>query len=232
MKRFLLLCLLLPMAVLATTANASATAAGSRNHTQITKLVTAFVQQQTASLSGKVSYQIEDLDPRITLAPCARPEPFLPGGSQLIGKTSVGVRCNEKNGWSILIPVQIKVTQELLISARQLSLGHVLQQQDLATQSVEMSRSTGFTTRDQVMGKVLRYSIAAGQILRDDMLRAPYSVTQGQTVQITSQGPGFSVRNEGVALNNASEGQNVQIRVSSGRVISGIARNGGVEINP
>lgn len=232
MKRFLALCLLLLIPALCTAAAMSPAATNAHNRIQISKLVSAFVQQQTSSLSGKVSYQVEDIDSRITLSSCSRMETFLPNGSQLIGKTSVGVRCAEKNGWSILVPVQIKITQDLLISSRQLTFGHVLQEQDIARQSFEMTRPTGFTSPDQVIGKVLRYSIAAGQILRDDMLRAAYSVTQGQIVQVISQGPGFSVRNEGAALNNASEGQSVQVRVSSGRVIGGVARNGVVEINP
>lgn len=206
--------------------------AGATSHAQVTKLVTAFIQQQTASMSGKVSYQVDKLDPRIVLSPCARLEAFLPAGSQLIGKTSVGVRCTDKNGWSILVPAVIRINQKLLTSARQLPPGHVLQAQDIATQSVEISRATGFTDPAQVTGKVLRYGIAAGQILRDDMLRQPYSVTQGQVVQISVHGTGFSVRNEGVALNNASEGQTVQVRVASGRVISGTARNGTVEASP
>jgi flagella basal body P-ring formation protein FlgA len=79
-----------------------------------------------------------------------------------------------------------------------------------------------------VIGKVLRYGISAGQALREDMLRPPYSVTQGQSVRLVVQGNSFSIRSEGVALNNASEGQTVQVRTSSGRVISGIAGSGGV----
>ena len=79
---------------------------------------------------------------------------------------------------------------------------------------------------------MLRYSIAAGQVLRDDMLRPPYSVTQGQIVQTTIRGKGFSILGEGVAMSNASEGQTVQVRTGSGRMISGIARNGVVEIPP
>ena len=108
-----------------------------------------------------------------------------------------------------------------------------MQEQDLASQSTETSRTEGFTDPRQVIGKVLRYSITAGQVLREDMLRQPYSVTQGQVVQLAVQGNGFSIRSEGVALNNAGEGQSVQIRVGSGRVISGVARAGGVvEIAP
>lgn len=232
MKRLLATCLLLLTFTFGSLATASPGAPVNSTHTEIPKLVVAFVQQQTASLSGKVTFQIEEIDPRITLSSCAHMEAFLPNGGQLIGKTSVGVRCNEKNGWSILVPVQVKITQELLISARQLNFGHVLQERDIARQSIEMTRPTGFTNPEQVLGKVMRYSISAGQVLRDDMLRAPYSVSQGHVVQITSRGAGFSVRNEGVALNNASEGQNVQVRVGSGRVIGGVARNGTVEVNP
>jgi len=137
------------------------------------------------------------------------------------------------NGWSIFVPVQIWVSLNLLTSARQLPPGHTLQEQDLASQTTETSRMEGFTDPQQVLGKVLRYGISAGQVLREDMLRQPYSVKQGQVVQIAVQGNGFSIRSEGVALNNAGEGQSVQIRVSSGRVVSGVARAGGlVEIAP
>ena len=228
MKKLLTLCLLLLQSIAADAASAPP----AQSNAQITGLVAAFVQQQTATLAGKVDYRIEELDPRIALSPCAKLQAFLPGGSQLIGKTSIGVRCAEQNGWQILVPVRIKVTLELLTSARQLPTGHTLQEQDIARQTVEISRTEGYTDADQVIGKVLRYSIAAGQILRSDMLRAPYSVTQGQTVQITAKGNGFDIRSEGVAMNNASEGQTVQVRVGSGRMISGTARSGTVEISP
>lgn len=246
MKKLLLMVFLLLQSVSDGAALASGASAGvPQNHAQIRNVVAAFVQQQTAALPGKVTYQIDEIDRRIMLPKCAELEAFLPSGSQLIGKTSVGVRCasppkeeaNDRpahaNGWSIFVPVQIRLNLNLLTSARQLPLGHTLQEQDLASQTTESSQSGGFTDPKQVIGKVLRYSLAAGQVLREDMLRQPYSVTQGQIVQLAAQGNGFSIRSEGVALNNASEGQAVQVRVGSGRVISGVARAGGVvEIVP
>src|SRR5574340_1506781 len=66
----------------------------SQDHAQIRNLVTGFVRQQTATLPGKVSYQVDEIDRRIVLPECNELEAFLPAGSQLIGKTSVGVRCN------------------------------------------------------------------------------------------------------------------------------------------
>lgn len=246
MNRFLLAFALLLQFAAAWPAAASdapsPTPTAAQDHAQIRDTVAGFVRQQTAALPGKVAYQVGEIDRRIVLSRCASLEAFLPAGSQLIGKTSVGVRCNapahnerpgRTGGWSIFVPVQVRISLDLLTSARQLRRGHTLQEQDLATQTMEISRPGGLTDPAQVIGKVLRYGIAAGQVLREDMLRQPYSVTQGQVVPLAVQGDGFSIRSEGVALNNAAEGQSVQIRVGSGRVVGGVARAGGiVEIAP
>ncbi len=229
MKKFIFLGYLLLCSL-----NASATpAAAIQDHAQIKNVAAAFVQQQSAALSGKVTFKVDEIDPRIALPACARLEAFLPVGSKLIGKTSIGVRCMEKNGWNIFVPVQVKLSLNLLVSARQLPLGHLLQAQDLASQTTEATQTEGLTDPNQVLGKVLRYSISAGQVLREDMLRLPFSVIQGQIVQLLVQGDGFSIRSEGAALSNASDGQAVQVRNGSGRVVGGIARvNGIVEIGP
>lgn len=70
-------------------------------------------------------------------------------------------------------------------------------------------------------------SITAGSLIRQDMLRKPMAIRQGQTVRIVSSGKGFSVSAEGQALANASEGQIVRAKTVSGTVVSGIARSGG-----
>lgn len=208
-------------------------AAAPQDHASLKSAVTSFVQQQTAGLPGKVTYNVDEIDKRIALRACSKIEAFLPAGSQLIGRVSIGVRCNEVNGWSIYIPVQIKISRELIISARPLALGQLLHAEDIARQTTETTQNVGITDAAQVIGKVLRYSVAAGYIMRDDMLRAPYNVKQGQTVQLSVQGAGFSLSSSGVALNNASEGETVQIRTFSGRIVSGIAGEDGiVKISP
>jgi flagella basal body P-ring formation protein FlgA len=211
----------------------AATAAAIQDNAEIRNTVVSFVKLQIAALPGKVSYKVDDIDRRIAMPACNRLEAFLPSGSQFIGRTSIGVRCMETNGWSIFVPVQIKISMHLLVSARQLPTGHVLQAQDLTSQTIEISRSAGLSDVNQALGKVLRYGIAAGQMLREDMLRQPFSVKQGQIVQLLVQGDAFSIRSEGAALANASIGQTVNVRSSSGRVVGGIAQaNGVVEIGP
>lgn len=213
--------------------DAKSTSPRAAQNAQIVKVVSRFVQQQTAVLPGKLNYQVNEIDRRLTLSACSKIEAYLPSGSQLIGKTSVGVRCNDAGGWHIFVPVHIRVSQDFVVSARQLPLGHTLQAQDLTSMTTETSQASGLTDPEQAIGKVLRYGIVAGQVIRENMLRQPFSVTQGQIVQLLAQGSGFSVNSAGAALDNASEGQAVRVRVGSNRVIGGFARGYGlVEIAP
>lgn len=213
--------------------SAGAFAFAQQDHAALRSAVSAFVKQQTADLPGKVSYEVEEIDHRIALRQCKNIETFLPTGSRLIGRVSIGVRCPEVNGWSIFIPVQIRVSRELIISARPLLHGQIVHSEDLARQTTEITQYGGITDSKLVVGKVLRYSIAAGYVLREDMLREPFSIKQGQSVRLVVQGGGFNLSSSGIALNNASEGETVQIRTSSGRVISGIAgAEGVVQISP
>jgi flagella basal body P-ring formation protein FlgA len=204
--------------------------AAVQDHAQIKKVAAAFVEQQSASLHGKVTYKVGGIDRRIEMPACARLHAFLPVGSRLIGNTSIGVRCMDKHGWSIFVPAQIKISLDLLVSARQLPAGHVLQKQDLVSQRIDISQTEGLTDLGQALGKVLRFSIAAGQVLRESMLRQPFSVKQGQIVHLVVQGGGFSIRSEGAALGNAGAGRSVQVRSVSGRVIGGIAQANGVVV--
>jgi flagella basal body P-ring formation protein FlgA len=69
--------------------------------------------------------------------------------------------------------------------------------------------------------------MVAGTVLRQEMLKMPLAVQRGQTVTIISKGQGFTVSAEGQAMANANEGQVVQVKVTSGQVITGVAKIGG-----
>lgn len=207
--------------------------AEAQDHAVLRERISAFVQQQTATLPGTAIIHVNDIDNRLVLAPCDKLEAFLPSGNKLIGNTSVGIRCVGNGSWSVIVPVQIKYKLELWVSSRQLSAGHTVQQDDLIRQATEISQTSGITDPKQIIGKVLRYGVASGQILREDMLRAPYTVHQGQNVTIMIESAHFSVRNSGVAMNDAGAGAPVKVRSESGRILSGVARaDGVVEISP
>lgn len=184
---------------------------------------------QTQGLPGKVAITVGALDPRTQLPPCTAHEAFTPPGARLWGRTHIGVRCLGPNTWSVLVPVQISVTGQYVTTARPLSAGQVVQAGDLVTLSGDLAtQPTGVVTDPaNAVGKTLKNSLGAGQLLRADQLLAPLVVRQGQTVRLISKGAGFSVSSEGKAINNASEGQVVQIRMPSGQVVSGVAKPDG-----
>ncbi len=203
------------------------------------ELVIATVQQflvtQTQGLPGKVSTSVGSLDPRTQLSPCNAMEPFLPSGSRLWGKTTVGVRCLGPASWTVFVPVQVTVHGSYVVTAHPLSPGQPLTSTDLTVRQGDLSALPPSVLTDpaQGIGKTLKNGIGSGQPLRGDMLIAPYVVQQGQSVRLIAKGAGYAVSNEGKALNNASEGQVAQARTGSGQVVSGVARPGGViEIAP
>jgi flagella basal body P-ring formation protein FlgA len=202
-----------------------------QSHAAIRQVATEFIQAKTQGMPGKIALKVEEIDSRLSLTPCAQLEAFLPTGAQLLGKTSIGVRCNDKNGWSIFIPATITVTINMLVSSHPLQQGQVLAAGDFSMRSGELNQQGVLTEETQALGKVMKFSIGAGQLIKQDMLRPPYVVTQGQTVQLISTGNGITIRTEGKALNNAADGQAAQVKISTGQVISGIARgNATVEV--
>lgn len=207
--------------------------APQQSHAEIHATVETFVRAQTLTLPGQVTIKAGEIDRRIALPACPKLEAFLPPGGKLLGNGSVGVRCTGAKPWTLYVPVHVKVITSMLIASRPLQQGQVLRAEDLASQSGELTHAGILTDPAQAIGKVLKFGIGAGQTLKQNMLRAPYAVTQGQTVQLQAEGPGFRINSEGKALNNAAEGQRVHVRASSGQVVSGVAKEGGiVEVRP
>ena len=226
MKNFLLSLFLL------LTLNALPTAAGAaQSHAEIRDTVTKFVQTQTRAVAGKVSIQVAEIDRRIALPACTTLEAFLPPGAQLNGNTTVGVRCNSKQSWSLFVQVNVKINVTILTTNKTLQQGQTVRAEDLRTLSSESLQAGTLTDPAQAVGKIMKYGIGAGQILRHDMLRAPYTVMQGQAVQLHVAGAGFHVSAEGRALSNAAEGESTTARTVSGQIVSGIVKRGAIEIN-
>ena len=201
----------------------------------ILKAVENYVRSETAGFPGQVSVSVGAVDPRLNVPVCRALEPFVPAGGRLWGQASVGVRCNGQTPWTVYVPVSVKVMANVVHAARPLAQGQPVGQADIVLQKADLAQlPAGILTEPaQAVGKTLITSIASGQPLRQDMLRSPLVVLQGQTVKLLAQGHGFKVSSEGRALAAAAEGQVVQVRTHSGRIISGIARPDAiVELHP
>ena len=222
--------LIISLFAVCTLASPGAWAAKAQDHAQIRDTVSAFVRTQTQAIPGKVSITVSEIDRRTTLPACPSLEAFMPPGTQLNGNSSVGVRCTAQHNWSLFVPVNVKISLTLLTTNKMLLQGHTLRAEDLGSLSSDTLQPGTLTDPAQAVGKIMKYSLAAGQILRLDMLRAPYTVKQGQAVQLKVMGAGFRVSSEGQALANAAEGDTTTARTASGQIISGMVKAGAIEV--
>ena len=218
-----------PLLVLAAQSN------DDRQSTQdIRESVKQFLLREATGLPGTVSVEVGNIDSRLKLASCAAMEAYLPSGSRLWGRVNVGVRCVAPSPWSIYVPATVKVTGSYYVTARSVTQGQALTEGDItAVQGDLTSMSSGVVTEaSQALGHTSTMSLGAGMPLRQDSLRLQQVVLQGQTIRLISNGSGFRVSTEAQALNSASEGQLVKVKINSGQVLSGTAKPGGiVEVN-
>ena len=228
----LLPCSLSLVLLLSSPVAASASANVKQDLRLIQAVVLNFLHVQSAGLPGEVDITLGALDARVNLPFCAALEPALPPGSRPWGNTTVIVRCSAPNPWTIYVRATVKVVADYVVSTRSLTQGHVIAPADLITRSGDLAQLPPGIVTDpsQAIGRTLTGGLPFGNPVRQDMLRAQAAVIQNQSVKLISSGRGFSVTGEGKALNNAAEGQPVQVRSASGSLVSGIARAGAIVV--
>lgn len=193
-----------------------------------------FLDHQLTGLPGKARYRVFPLDPSSRITPCPVLEAFHPRGARSMGRTSVGVRCLNEPRWTLYLTVDIEVIGQYYILARPLRAGQAVQKADLIAREGDISRlpASVVLRPEEAIGRAPRINLAAGQPLRQDMLKVIPVVRQGQQVRLIYRGNGFVATQEGKALNNAAAGELVRVRTLNGRTVSGTANAQGiVEMN-
>lgn len=192
-------------------------------------VIEQFLLTQTAGLPGKVIIRI-DTPTSGALPPCEALDPFLPSGTRLWGRLSVGVRCNANQPWTRYVPVYIAVVSTYYVAARPINAGQVLTLADSAVREGDLTTLPGSVIVDpaQLNGVIASNQIASGAPLRRELLRSITLVQQGQTVKVLTQGAGFIVSAEGKAMTHAAAGAIVQVKLQGGQLLSGVVRPDGM----
>jgi len=198
----------------------------------VRQVAETYAKQQTAHLSGQVTVTLGTIEP-VQFVACSKLQAFLPLGAKLWGNSTIGVRCAAGADWSLYVPVTVRVQGPVVVAARSLPNGKLIAVEDLAVQTAELTQLPSGVLNDanEAAGKTLAVGVNAGHALRQDMLRAPLVIRQGQAVKLVAQGQGFKVSSEGRALANAAVGQMVQVKAQNGQTVSGVARaDGAVDV--
>ncbi|HLU77131.1 MAG TPA: flagellar basal body P-ring formation chaperone FlgA [Burkholderiales bacterium] len=189
-----------------------------------------FVLNEVHAGAGRVEVGIDRLAAQLERAPCRRLEPFLSSGARLWGRSTVGVRCADGTRWSTYVPIDVRIYGPALVAARDLNAGETPAPHDVRIEEVELTREPPGLLTDtmQLEHMLVQRTLRAGQPIRTSHLRARPVVTSGALVKLTYSGAGFVVSAEGRALAPAAEGQTVRVQTDSGKVLTGVARAGGI----
>jgi len=213
---------------------ASCHAATRQDMSALQQVVRDWLDQSLTNSPGTASYQIGELDPNLHLSACRDMQVTLPPGYRLLGRTMVRVQCIAGASWSVSMPIQVSIMVNYFVAARPLAANQEVGEGDLAPQEGDLANIPGSVILDPglAIGRVLNSSIAAGNPVRQEMLRSPIVIRQNQKVRVLFRQGGIEVMNEGTALSNAQEGQPVRVKVGNGQTVQGIARmNGNVEVD-
>ncbi|WP_345591712.1 flagellar basal body P-ring formation chaperone FlgA [Verticiella sediminum] len=206
---------------------ASAPAAATPADT-IAAAVTDYLVAQAAHLPGVPQVRVEAGSAARHPA-CDAPEAFLPPGTRLRARMSVGVRCAAPNVWTAYVQAQLSVPGDAWVAARPIDAGQPITAEDLAPRAGDLLAlpATAILHPEQAIGAVATRRIAAGRELRTDALRSADAVLRGQTVRLVVHGAGFTATGEGQTLAAAGPGMPVQVRTASGQLVNGIVRDAG-----
>lgn len=192
---------------------------------QVRQLALDGLRQLSNGEISRVEVQVGRLDPRLRLAPCAQIQPYIPTGSQLWGRTRIGLRCVQgEKPWNVFLPITIKVMAPALVAANHLPAGHVLGEADLAQAEVDLAEtpSTAVSEAGVAHGRTLSRAIGPGQSLRQSHLKPRQWFAMGDLVKVVALGPGYRVVSQGEAVTAGLEGQAARVRLDSGRTLTGM----------
>ncbi|MEO8248642.1 MAG: flagellar basal body P-ring formation chaperone FlgA [Burkholderiales bacterium] len=168
---------------------------------------------------------VGSLDSRLRLAPCSRVDPYIPVGTRLWGKSRLGLRCVDGSArWNVFLPITVKAFGPAWVLRDNVLAGAVLTaadaQQEEADWAAETSPVVGEPT--QWVGQIASRSLAAGQPLRQSMVKPPLAFMAGTQVRVVADGPGFQVTSDAQALTPGVIGQPVRLRLDNGKMTTGV----------
>lgn len=220
--------------VILTLALISFTSGHAEQKSQSLDSIYEFVKDTVAKNINAAEYEISvlPLDSQLKLPECIEPlEAVITTDLIKAGKTSVGVRCNTEQKWSISTIADVKVFETVIVLSRPVQQGDIITRQNLAIEKRDVSKLRGdFVTQiEQIENKLAARYIPAGSIPGLRSFIEPKLIKRGDKIIISAIQPAFTIRMNGIAMMDGTKGQHIRIKnENSGRIISGTVIEPGV----
>ena len=209
---------------------ASATAGELQDHRSIQATAETFIAGVVHSSHGaEPTVTAGSLDSRLRLTRCDVPlEAFQPGGSRMLGNTTVGVRCTGSKSWTLYVPVSVSLFGDVVVAARPLPRNHLLTAADLKLARRDLAEIPCMQPGqvDELVGKQAGRNIALDTAISSPLVKEPLAVRRGQRVSLVAAAGGLEVRRTGEAMSDGTTGERIKVRnLRSKRVIDGIVKS-------
>ena len=186
--------------------------------------------REAAGPAGNVlNINVDTIDPRLRLAHCATAlHAFVAGDGQLRDRTTVGVRCDSDNRWSIYLGVALSSEMPVLVARHAMAAGS---QPAAADFSVVTRRLPGLSSHylgdpAQLAGQRLRRPVAMDEALNADAVALSPVVHRGQEITLLAHGGGMDVRVTVVALSDGRPDERIRVQnPGSQRILEATVRS-------
>lgn len=181
-----------------------------------------FLRKQAATYPGTPHIEV-DASRLASLPPCTQMQFFLSGDKRLRSTVSIGVRCAAPRAWTSYLQATVSIQGSYYVPVRTLKPGETLDLGDLDRRTADLLSLPPDTIVDpgQLLGRITTHRLNAGAPIKSSALRNPQSILRGQTVRLEARGKGFVASGEGKAMQSGAPGAQIQVRTSTGRIVTG-----------
>lgn len=163
---------------------------------------------------------------------CKQPRASIAKQGVPVGRVSLSLRCMDPR-WVGSIQVNVSAKRNHLAAVRALQVGSTLDASELVMVESDWSSLPDdvVTEPEQVLGRTLVRSIAAGTPLTLNLVRQTSVIRTGERVRVQLSGSNFVVAGEGQALQAGAAGEQIRIKMGGGQVLNAtVVRQGLVEV--
>jgi len=195
-----------------------------------------FILQYTYETPYPPRFEVGHIDNRLRLKACpTRLNIEFARRDKIQGNTALNVSCQQTANWKLLLPVRIDLFDDVLILAKALHKGQIIDNNQVKYQKQNISRlKNGYYSKDDdISGLEAARNLNRSAILTPASLRPREMVKSGQQVTLILDYKGLQIKSTGLALKSARKGEIVKVRNNqSMRVIEGIVSGvGQVRVN-
>jgi flagella basal body P-ring formation protein FlgA len=184
----------------------------------------------TAGAAGNVlNISVDTVDPRLRLAHCGSAlRAFVAGDGQLRDRTTVGVRCEADNRWSIYLGVALSSEMPVLVARHAMAAGSQPVSGDFSVVTRRLPGLSSHYLSDpaQLAGQRLRRPVAMDEALNADAVALAPIVHRGQEVTLLAHGAGMDVRVTVIALGDGRPDERIRVQnPASQRIVEATVRS-------